>query len=910
MTAEAGGIGGDVSHTAGAGLAGAARALGEAAGLAAGWVREVARSSRRVAEEERSLLDLTRRTRNEAAKLAAAAERRMCIGVFGPSQAGKSYLVSRLCLQPGAEGEGARLLADFGATTLDFLREINPPGDKESTGLVTRFSVRRVEGPPDHPVSLRLLSETDLVRILANSYLSDFDVNNLEFETAEQDVAPVRALIDQLRPATGRGSAPLDELAIEDLRHYFETRFKTRFPGLKEVGFWDFAIAFLPSLALADRARLYSVLWGGIAEFTQLFLLLAGWLERLGSAPAAHAALEALTPRERSIIDVDRVKLDLGTPGDRQDLVAVVATRPAGEVVRERMPRGVLCALVAELHIAMRQRSWPMFEEVDLLDFPGARSREKYRSMGDRAESPEKAARRPYELFIRGKIAVLFQRYAEERELTSMLLCMAGSNAEVKDLGALVREWVSLTHGERPEQRRGQRNALFFVLTKADQDFLAKDGEDEAARRSRWQRRIYASMIELYQRDGWLDDWDGQPFRNTLLLRNPGIEQTHLVAYRTELRGGAPVRIQPLVETGYAPDMQARLPELRQHFVEDPQVRRYLENPARAFDALLALNDGGIAHIAERVAAVCDPSTKHAQLRGRLAAAAEAFRRRFGAFHDAGGSASRERKREQALDVAQTLGRGRDGGAALGRLLRSMAMAEPDLRELYLTALHDVPAAVSNRAREERSIFETLGEEADGQGVARSDRAHAFAEAAVQGWIARMRDSAADAGSRFRRDLSADQSHVLVQELISAAQRTGLSARIGEEVHAQGAVTDADWENAAERAAAIAALRISDLVSELGYGALPPDRRPPVPPLPRAASRRAFQPPEPFEGLPTLADQPRPPAQDFRLDWLSAFVQLAEDNLGFSGSRDIDHEQNAALGRILERAKGEERATA
>ena len=407
MMAEAGGIGGESMGADEAALAIAARELGEAAALARGWVREVAQSSRRVAEEERSLIDLTRRTRNEAAKLAAAAERRMCIGVFGPSQAGKSYLVSRLCLRPGAEGEGARLLADFGGRPLDFLREINPPGDKESTGLVTRFSVRRAEGPPDHPVGLRLLSETDLVRILANSYLSDFDINNLEFETAEQDVAPVRALMDQLRPATRPDAGGhLDELAIEDLRHYFESRFRTRFPGLKEVGFWDFAQSALPLLPLSERARLYSVLWGGIAEFTQLFLLLAGWLERLGFAPAAHAALETLTPRERSIIDVDRVKLDLGTAGDARDTVSVIATLSDRPAVRERLPRGVLCALVAELHITMRERSWPLFDQVDLLDFPGARSREKYRSMGDRAESAEKAARRPYELFIRGKIAV------------------------------------------------------------------------------------------------------------------------------------------------------------------------------------------------------------------------------------------------------------------------------------------------------------------------------------------------------------------------------------------------------------------------------------------------------------------------------------------------------------------------
>ncbi|HXV24350.1 MAG TPA: virulence factor SrfC family protein [Alphaproteobacteria bacterium] len=913
MSTEWGRIAGEGVEMHAAALAQAARDLADAAGLARAWVREVAPKVRRIAGEERSLVDFTRRTQNEATKLSIAAGRRMCIGVFGPSQAGKSYLVSRLCMRPGTQEGGGRLLAEFAGRSLDFLREINPPGDKESTGLVTRFSMRRPDCPPDHPVSLRLLSETDLVRILANSYLSDFDVNNLDFETAEQDIAPVRALMDTLRQHTGRSMAGhLDELAVEDLRHYFESRFKTRFPGLREVGYWDFAQASLPTLLLADRAQFYSVLWGGIAEFTELFLLLSGWLERLGFASTAHAALESLTPRERSIIDVDRVKLDLGGIEDERDTISMIAEGANGRAVRERLPRGVLCALVAELHIAMRERSWPLFDEVDLLDFPGARSREKYRGMGDHVDNHEKAVRRPYELFIRGKIAVLFQRYGEERELTSMLLCMAGSNAEVKDLGSLIREWVALTHGERPEQRRAQRNALFFILTKSDQDFIAKDGEDDAALRNRWQRRIYASMVELYQRDGWLDDWDGRPFQNTLLLRNPGIEQSHLVEYQTELCEGTAMRVQPLIEIGHAGQIEARLPELRRHFLADEQVNRYVKEPARAFDALLALNDGGIAHIAERVTAVCDAATKLAQLRGRLIAIAAEFRRRFATFHNAGDSGSREQKREQAIEVADRIGRGPAGPAGLARLKRSLALREADLRELYLTVLHDARPTSEHEAPAASvaggSIFDTLEESATlPVGHNAADRAQGFAEAAIQSWIARLREAAADAAGPLRADLDADRAHFLVQELISTAQRLGVADRIAEEIRAHGAVTDADWENSAERAAAVAAVRINDLLGDLGYGYSAPDARPQVPPLPRQARRRAFQPPETFDGLPALAGKTYLPAADHLLDWLSAFVQLAQDNVGVSGPSEIDEGQNASLGRILERARIETR---
>ena len=65
----------------------------------------------------------------------------MCVGVFGPSQAGKSYLVSIL-----ASRDGRPLQARFADKTYDFLREINPPGNRESTGLVTRFGLGLSDG--------------------------------------------------------------------------------------------------------------------------------------------------------------------------------------------------------------------------------------------------------------------------------------------------------------------------------------------------------------------------------------------------------------------------------------------------------------------------------------------------------------------------------------------------------------------------------------------------------------------------------------------------------------------------------------------------------------------------------------------------------------------------------------------
>ena len=116
-------------------LARAARDLGGAAVDARHWVAEVQANAPRVASEALSLVDGARRIESAAGKLERAAARRMCIGVFGPSQSGKSYLVSSLCKPPpGSPGGKETVIAEFDGQELDFLKEINPPGDKEFDG--------------------------------------------------------------------------------------------------------------------------------------------------------------------------------------------------------------------------------------------------------------------------------------------------------------------------------------------------------------------------------------------------------------------------------------------------------------------------------------------------------------------------------------------------------------------------------------------------------------------------------------------------------------------------------------------------------------------------------------------------------------------------------------------------------
>ena len=142
---------------------------------------------------------------------------------------------------------------------------------------------------------------------------------------------------------------------------------------------------------------------------------------------------------------------------------------------RFAVPRAYLTAIVAELLIQIKERPRDYFAFTDLLDFPGARSRKQY-------EEPEKFVKKEgsiHELFLRGKVSYLFERYCDDREMPCMILCMQPGNIEVQTLPDMVLNWIRKTHGATPAERAQQNKALFFVFTKFDRRFEISGGTEE-----------------------------------------------------------------------------------------------------------------------------------------------------------------------------------------------------------------------------------------------------------------------------------------------------------------------------------------------------------------------------------------------------------------------------------------------
>jgi len=877
----------------------AAKRLADGSRRARLWIDEVRASAVSVANEAHGLNTVARKAENLARKLVGAAGRRNCVGVFGPSQAGKSYLVSALARRPMG-----KLTADLAGEHRDFLTEINPPGDRESTGLVTRFTAHKGPVDREHPVELRLLSETDLVKILANSFYSDFDPNNMTVKLPDE--AAIReVLAAAAAEAGGAGAAHLDEITLYDLGEYFQRNFSGRIDALTRVEYWDGLINTAGRLPLEKRAKVYSMLWGGIEAFTQLFIDLARALETLGFAQEARAELVALVPRDKSIIDVAVLRY-LGTPEDKADAISVRPLVDGQPVAAVKLPRATLTALVAELKIVMTDSPWPFFEHTDLLDFPGARSRLKLTNLP--ADAAERGAQ-VRELLLRGKIAYLFQRFTEERELTAMLLCMPPSVAEVKDLAGMVKSWIELTHGKDPKLRAKVRNALFLILTKFDLEFLEKGGETADSRRSKWDRRLHASLLELYGKDEWVGNWDGRPFGNALFLRNPGMKQKHLMDYQEIVKEAD--GSERLVEAGPAKDSAALIGEYQQAFMGSELVARHFHRQQETWDAAFRPNDGGVGFLVQLLTEVLDPNLKKQQIAERLNEQAGDLEDNLRRFYHADDDASRREKEQALMELRRQL-----YGAVRARKFQSFAhlsecllVRERDVREIFLNvaALRIVDAPAQPMEAKEPDPWgddpwaaPTPTAEKPAPAAQTVDRPAIFATHVMNHWTEGLRTLSQNAAAMQALGLEPRLLDDLVQEIIVGAHRQEITATIAEGVRAQVQSANVRWDDVADRAGSIAAAAINDYVTFLGFGGLPEDKRPGFPEPPKEPTRAIFAAPPMADGLPALGPARLPLEQQLFLDWGVALRQLGLDNVSFAGGREIDEAQNRNLGQILE----------
>ncbi len=838
-----------------------------------------------VGKEYDSLHTELRRAMRSFNKCEIAAMRKMCVGVFGPSQSGKSYLISALA----RDAQGA-LIADFDGAQHDFITEINPEGGKESTGLVTRFTTTQPPNlPQGHPIRLRLLTECDVVRVLANTYYADCEHKE---EPDQEALLTALAALEAHKNPHAQEIVTADD--VEELREYLLRNFvsRPRVQLLQKI-YWQRAAMLAPQLDLQGRTKLFGLIWDSVEEFNTLFYTLSNALQALGNPAEAHCPIEALIPRDSSIIDVALLKNLAQCTDNNADMLSVMGHNN----IKISLPRPIVTALTAEITIYMREKPDDFFDHTDLLDFPGYRSRLKLDNV--RRELTREGTLE--NLFLRGKVAYLFERYCAEKELTSMLLCIGPGNQEVQDLPRAVQQWIASTHGESPARRAGSDPALFFVLSKMDMEFEKKKGTPSVE--TRWTTRLQSSLLDFFgKQDDWPTNWDGhKAFNNVFLLRNPNFRCEAIFTFDGDK------------EIGIRPEQKDYVEEVKNAFLTSELVQTHVSDPKRIWDAAMTLNDGGVGLLRQVLRPLCLPILKRKQI---LVTLNQSLERVTSILTPHWKTDNKEEERTCKTQLATQLVKILATSAAkqlFGRLLRSLQVHDHHLHALYFRAeqerlqQEDTPSVlVGTRVEVDDIMDDILGiTEPEPAAIAKDtatinykDETERFTDLVIQHWIEQMHSFAASPNNQKIFDFPEKELGLFVHELVKALSRLDIAAHMTKTQRQASGYGNLARERLVWKQVSLAADAINSFVDWLGFD-----------PRESTDSERTviiqgkpvvlFKPKEEVANPPHIGEEALPYDKLWYTDWLRAFLHTVIANVDFDDGVTFNREQNALLHTIL-----------
>jgi hypothetical protein len=523
--------------------------------------------------------------------------------MYGESQVGKSYLVSGLLSTPGSR---FNVVSPEGRN-FDFINDINPiGGEKESTGLVTRFSLSHRGINDKYPVKIKLLSIVDIVLMLCDTYYTDVKGHDfIKMDELEKEVA----IFQKTKADSREGQSIIMEDDILDIRDYFEMHFKSKAPHLESSDYFDKVSIAISGLGPDEWGAVFSLLWNRNRSITTIFSKLVQKYKEIDFVEEVHVSYDAVLREYGTLLDVARLNEINNTSSfvesNYKSDAAVYYVDRKGDHIEKKVSKSYLCAIAAELVFTLPENlkeSKAFLEKTDLLDFPGARARmEIY-------ESNIKAELIP-QMLLRGKVAYLFNQYSSNYKINTLLFCHGKKQSAQRLMPEILNRWIVNFIGESPEARQAfitvsKLPPLFVIATMFNLD-LKFDQSDKIgntdALKNRWSQRFSTALqTEIFNSEtyDWFHNWTIEKpfFQNIYLLRDfyysSELQNQIYHGYNQEKREIA--EIVPEQYPGFRSDLKAS-------FINYDFVKKHFQSPEHAWDSAAAKNEDGTSLIIERL---------------------------------------------------------------------------------------------------------------------------------------------------------------------------------------------------------------------------------------------------------------------------------------------------------------------
>ena len=609
---------------------------------------------------------------------------------YGESQVGKSYLISSLLSSPNSP-----FVIENKGVTYNFIDEINPSGGNtsknESTGVITRFTLRKDNEKMKDFVKIKNLSVVDIILLIADSYYNDLKIN-LDTGLKYDDIN--RLISENIDSWADKKCHQeyITEDDIRDINEYVRDIIGNNASSVCQSNFCKEIAHCIEHIASDKWVDVFGLLWNNNPEFNKLFGTLIYEYKKLDFKSEVYLPFDAVLRKKGTILKIDWLNTVFGTSVELEDGEEKTTNVYSvdGNLLAQDFSKGILSALIGEITFVLPDSiasERKFLKKIDLLDFPGARSREKFKEDTLKENLPM--------VLRRGKVAYLFNKYSRSKMISSVLFCHHNDQKAEPSLSNSISNWINDEIGKTPEERAAQLDLtngispLFMICTKFNIDLVkTKTDSQGSSLESHWDR-FKKTLPELINNEPWFDDWvpksgryASKYFQNIYLLRDFFWSSKEL------FNGYSDSKTSPSPETGIKefPDYPNYFNDLRKSFMENQFVRDHFENPAQSWnDVATVNNDGSKAIIAKLdvIAEVLDSARQQKYLR-ELTTIRKEIVNRLNVYYESEDKAAKNLKIRQIsgdikLCLAAAVGTRPE---TFGRIIDGLMIKSSDLRNI------------------------------------------------------------------------------------------------------------------------------------------------------------------------------------------------------------------------------------
>lgn len=548
-------------------------------------------------------IDVFKEYRRKLRRIHSALEENCSVAAYGESQVGKSYLMSSLLSSPSCP-----FVITNAGKEYSFIDALNPSGGNnakiESTGVITRFTLAKGENRMKDFVKVRNLSVVDIILLLTDSYYNDVRINPdniLKYDDINKALEGQHSLWSSHIVQ----QEEISEDDIKDINDYIRDVIGNAAAAINLSNFCRIVAPNIQYVAYDKWVDIFSLLWNKNAELSHLFSVLINEYKKLNFQTEVYVPFSAVLREKGTLLKIEWLDTVCGVNTDTSnDEIYTDVLDVNGNVIAHDFSKGNLSALIAELTFEIPEelaRERKFLKKMDLLDFPGARSREKYKEADILTVLPK--------ILRRGKVAYLFNKYSRSLCISSVLFCHHNDQKAEATIGDTINSWIEANIGVTSSERAKMLNdtngiaPLFLIATKFNIDLerTKTDTPSNVDKLSAHWNRFDTVLPEIIKPNKWLDDWvtKGGLFTSSVFQNIYPLRDFYWSGKNQVFDGYSDGNVKsPESKLHEFADYPDYFKNLRSSFLRNEFVKKHFAKPEQTWDDVATVgNDGSKAII-------------------------------------------------------------------------------------------------------------------------------------------------------------------------------------------------------------------------------------------------------------------------------------------------------------------------